>query len=184
MKYGILSSVFAACIAISIGASAQQEPRHRFVGIQADTGIPDGAALGLVLRPIPVESVDWFRLGVSGTYNGLAPGVRAGITFDPFRSPVAPTLTGEVGHAFSGTVPHATGSPTVQYDYANIHLGLEFGNRNVWRFFLRGGVSWMNVNTSNFQGALNLSDSSLMIGNPQFSGLIAPTGKLGFDYYF
>lgn len=204
MKRLIVGSVVALLALSSASAIAQElpppgndpwvhaplyvhKPRHRWVGLQFDVGAPDGAAAGLVLRPIPDERYDWFRLVGSVTYNGLEhvpPGVRGGLTFDPLRSPVAPTLTGEVGHAFAGTIYGVNGSPTVSYDYVNVHLGLEFGNRNVWRFFLRGGVSWINLQTGNFQGALNLSDSTIVVGNPTFNGFVAPTGKLGFDVYF
>lgn len=183
MKRLMFCSMVAAFSLVSIAAFAD-EPRHRYVGVQADTGVPDGAALGLVVKPIPVESFDMLRVGVSGTYNGIAPGVRAGLTIDPLRWHVfAPTLTGEAGHAFTGTVPGGKGT-TVSYDYLNAHFGLEFGNRNAWRFFMRGGVSWVNFNTGNFQGALNLSDTSVIVGNPTFNGMFAPSLKLGFYYAF
>ena len=112
-----------------------------------DVGLPDGAALGLVVRP----RFDWLRIGGAVTHNGIAPGFRLGVTIDPIDFPIAPTLTIEGGHYWQGTLPTVQNSPTVGYNYANIHLGLEIGNRANFRFFLRGGVSYVDVSASNIQ---------------------------------
>ncbi len=158
------------------------KPRHRWVGIQFDLGVPDGAAFGLVFRPY----VDWLRLHVSGTYNGLSGGVRGGLTLDPINFPMAPTLTVEGGHSFEGKFPGITNMPAFGYDYVNLHLGLEFGKRDVWRFFFQGGPTWMHVTSSDFQtGSGSGSGSgSTTTGNPTMSGWVCPSLKFGFTVYF
>jgi hypothetical protein len=151
-------------------------PRHRTFGLSMDLGVPDGAALGLVVRP----RFDWLRIGAAATHNGMAPGVRFGVTVDPIAFPIAPTLTVDGGHYWEGAMPLLKGSPAIGYNYANFHLGLEVGNRATFRFFLRGGVSWLDVSTAHFQSASATSS----MGDPSFSGWLAPSGKLGFSTYF
>jgi hypothetical protein len=150
---------------------------HRTFGVSMDVGVPDGAALGIVVRP----RFDWLRLGAAVTHNGMAPGLRLGVTIDPIAFPIAPTLTIEGGHYWAGTVPGIQGSPSIGYDYANFHLGLEFGNRATFRFFLRGGASWVDMSAAQ---ALNTTSNASSIGNPSYTGWLAPSAKLGFALYF
>lgn len=183
--YKFLIAVMACLLLVTASTAARaDEPtpeRHRWVGMQFDVGAPDGVALGVVVRPY----VNWARLNLSGTYNAIAPGIRGGVTLDPIKFPVAPTLTFEGGHAWNGNIPGGGSNlPQVGYDYMNLHLGLEFGNRDHWRFFLQGGPSWMHVQTSNFQAVVGSSDSSLVIGNPSANVAVIPTAKLGFALYF
>jgi hypothetical protein len=153
-------------------------PRHRTFGMTMDIGVPDGAGLGLVVRPY----LDWLRLAASVTHNGMAPGVRGGLTLDPIKFPLAPTLTVEGGHYWEGSLPIVKDSPAIGYNYANFHLGLEVGNRDTFRFFMRGGASWIDVSTAHFQNTPGGSGSTL--GNPSYSGWLAPSAKLGFAAYF
>ncbi len=172
-------------------APAPLTPRHRTFGVSMDVGVPDGAALGLVVRP----RFDWLRIAGAVTHNGIAPGVRFGVTLDPIAFPVAPTLTIEGGHYWQGTLPMIQDAPAVGYNYANFHLGLEIGNRSTFRFFLRGGASYLDVNGSSFQSPTGMSGASSSgttavatsgsgFGNPSFNGWLAPSGKLGFSLYF
>ncbi|HZU83616.1 MAG TPA: hypothetical protein VE987_11895 [Polyangiaceae bacterium] len=151
--------------------------RHRAFGMSMDLGVPDGAALGLAVRP----RFDWLRLGVAATHNGMAPGVRLGVTLDPIDFPLAPTFTVEGGHAWPGPVPFVKNAPTLGYDYANLHVGVEIGRRATFRFFLRGGVSWLDLTATHVQ---NAPAGGSGIGDPSFSGWLAPSGKLGFSTYF
>lgn len=153
---------------------------HRSTGYQLDLGVPDGAGIGVVVRP----TVDWLRLGLSLTYNGLAPGLRLGATLDPIDYPIVPTLTLEAGTAFGGTVPILDKSPGIGYDYLNLHLGLEGGVRDVWRFFLHLGPTWINFRTSNYNQLLADKDQSIMLSNPHGSAALFPCIKLGFTKYF
>jgi hypothetical protein len=154
------------------------EPHHRTFGMFMDLGVPDGGALGLVVRP----RFDWLRIGGAVTHNGMAPGMRLGVTIDPIAFPIAPTFTIEGGHYWEGRLPVVSNSPSIGYNYANFHLGLEVGSRAAFRFFLRGGVSYLDVNTAHFQSAPSGSGSG--IGDPSYSGWLAPSGKLGFSAYF
>ena len=150
---------------------------HRTLGFSMDFGVPDGAALGMVVRP----AFNWLRLEAAATFNGAAPGARLGLTLDPVPWVLAPTLTAEGGHTWDGPVPGMQNSPSVGYDYANFHFGLEFGHRESLRFFLRGGASWVDVHTANFhEGA----GSGVVAQNPSFIGWVAPTAKLGFAQFF
>jgi hypothetical protein len=153
-------------------------PRHRTFGITTDIGLPDGAAFGIVVRP----KFDWLRLHAAATYNLMAPGVRAGVTFDPIAFVIAPTLTVEGGHSWAGRLPVGD-APTVGYTYANFHLGIEAGNRSRVRFFVRGGVSWIDATGSgNVPGGGG--SSSVGIINPSYTGWLVPTAKLGVSTYF
>ncbi len=161
-------------------ASADESPRFKYVGMQVDVGVPDGAAVGVVVRP----KLNWLRLNLSGTYNVLSPGIRGGFTLDPIKFPIAPTLTLEGGHSFKGTVPGIASNPEVSYNYANLHLGIEFGNRDSWRFFIHGGPSWINAQTYDFENTIGNKDKSLSVSDPSVSARVFPTAKLGFALYF
>lgn len=153
------------------------KPRFRWFGLQLDAGAPDGVALGVIVRP----SLNWLRLNASGTWNYLSYGVRGGLTLDPINFPIAPTLTVEGGHFFYGTIPSE--QLQVSYDYLNLHGGLDFGKRDVIRFFIHGGVSYMNVYTKNFSTLFNHSDT-ITLSDPTFSVRAAPSLKVGIFYLF
>jgi hypothetical protein len=148
-------------------------PRRHMWGMAMDVGVPDGAGLGLSVRP-----VDWLRVGAAVTHNTMAPGARVGVTLDPMRTPVGITLTVEGGHYWSGAVPGIQGAPAVAYNYANFHAGLEFGDRSSFRFFLHGGASWLDMSASASQSGLS------GLSNLSYRGWIAPSAKLGFSLYF
>jgi hypothetical protein len=158
-------------------SASEAPPHHRTFGMSMDLGVPDGAALGLVVRP----RFDWLRIGGAVTHNGMAPGMRFGVTLDPFASLMAPTFTVEGGHYWGGKLPMVSDSPSIAYNYANFHLGLEVGSRAAFRFFLRGGATWLDVSTAHYQSA---SSGGSGIGDPSYSGWLAPSGKLGFSAYF
>ncbi|MBV9947793.1 MAG: hypothetical protein JOZ69_13140 [Myxococcales bacterium] len=153
--------------------------QHKTFGMDVDVGVPDGAAVGLVVRP----QVEWLRLAGAVTHNTMAPGLRLGATLDPIDFPVAPTFSVEGGHYWEGAMPFVKGSPSVAYNYANLHLGLEVGSRASFRFFVRGGASWLDVSTAHFQNTVGGGATSA-IGDPTFHGWLAPSGKLGFSLYF
>ncbi len=73
-------------------------------------------------------------------------------------------------------------APSISYSYANFHLGLEVGKRATFRFFVRGGASWLEGGTASFQSANG--GSGPIFGNPSFNGWLAPSGKVGFVGYF
>jgi hypothetical protein len=153
-------------------------PRHRTFGITTDLGLPDGAGVGISIRP----AVDWLRIGVAGTYNLMAPGVRVGVTIDPIAFIMAPTFTMEAGHSWAGRLP-GSDAPAVGYTYANFHLGIEVGSRSKIRLFLRGGASWIDATPTHLQSGTS-SESGAGLLNPSYVGLLVPTAKVGFSTYF
>lgn len=126
---------------------AAASPGMARVGVMTDVGVPDGATMSLVYRPVaPV------RVSVGASHNLVGPGVRAGITLVPVSAWVSPTLSLSAGHfAERDANPVArmvTGDPTYSsksleqfgYDYAEAHVGLAFGRRSA-TFYIDGGVS-------------------------------------------
>src|SRR6185369_4854552 len=136
------SSAFAAAPTAAVsdmGAVAAAQPAPKapplpIVGVMTDAGLPDGLAASLVVRP-----TSWLRLHGGGSYNLISAGVRAGVTLVPFGW--GPSLSIEGGHYFEGDANNLmrrfAGSSwssnaaleRVGYDYANAHLGLDFGSR-------------------------------------------------------
>jgi hypothetical protein len=174
-----VTCLLARTAAADPAADATRQPRtpdHRTLGFGFDLGVPDGVALALEVHP----GIDWVRLGAAVTYNGAAPGARIALTLDPVPWRIAPTLTAEGGRAWDGAVPGIQKGPTVGYEYANFHFGLEAGNRAAFRFYLRGGLSWIDAHSAN----LSVGSGAITAQNPSFTGWVAPTAKLGFAQFF
>jgi len=153
-------------------------PYRRHFGFQLDAGIPDAFALGLVVRPIK-----YGRVEVAGTYNDLAKGIRGGVTVLPiFGRVLSATLEG--GKYFDGNANKFTSKrepvlDSIGYEYANFHLGLDFGRERM-TFFVHGGMSYLSADVKNL--------------NQQFSGQVQfgsdpkltawfPSLKLGLIVY-
>lgn len=118
-----------------------------WLGTGLDVGVPDGATMSLVVRPI--RSI---RVHTGLSHNGISLGERVGVTWIPLRWWAAPTASLEYGHYADGNanplVRTVMGDSTfssavldrVGYDYANARLGLELGRR--WfTFYIHAGVS-------------------------------------------
>jgi hypothetical protein len=127
----------------TVDATVAPKALPRF-GVMADAGVPDGANASLVFRPLA-----WLRAHGGGGANTISKGVRAGVTLLPFGA--GPSATLEAGHYFDGDANGLAqrfagstfSSPLLErvgYDYANAHLGLDFGTRRVV-FYLHGGMS-------------------------------------------
>lgn len=178
-------------------SSGPQIPSLPQIGVMVDAGIPDGANASLVFRPYR-----WLRAHAGGGYNMISPGVRAGISLLPFGSGISGTL--EAGHYFEG---NANGlaqrfagsgfqSPVldrVGYDYANAHLGLDFGSRAM-TFYIHGGVSYLRGQIHNLNSAVSSAGGSLITGSNNGSTEITvpedptvrvwvPSAKLGLIVY-
>jgi hypothetical protein len=178
----LISIVVAiVALAISSAASAEESAPHRrkMVGAQIDVGIPNGVGLSVVGKPCK-----WAHLNIGATYNGMAPGMFAGLTIDPINFGISPTLTGEVGGSFRGRLPGVANAPDMSYQYINLWPGIEFGSRDNWRLFLRGGVTWVKGTVYNLDELSKNNDTSLTFSDPKFSFRVAPTAKLGFLVYF
>jgi hypothetical protein len=174
--------------------SQKQDPeRMAPFGLLLDAGIPEGAGLSAAFRPAKAV-----RLHLGATHNGLRLGGRAGITLLPKPGGSTPSLTLEVGHAFAGDVarlarrvadpslPPLQSMESVGYSYASTHLGFEFGDPRGFMFFVRAGVSWVELDVPNVE-----SLGEPFIGRLGQSGAeggrflyMMPSAKLGLILYF
>ena len=170
---------------------AAQRPLPR-LGLMVGGGVPDGATGSAVFRPF-----SWLRTEAGLSYNLIIRGVRAGVSVLPFGA--GPSATFEAGHYFSGNANGIARSiagagfhdsailQKVGYDYANAHLGLDFGTRRVV-FFLHGGMSYIraDVHNVNAQIASAMSGSSsttvTFSQDPQVR-VLTPSAKLGLIFY-
>lgn len=148
-----------AQVATSLSTAAAVVPRKgppKF-GVMADAGAPDGANGSLVFRPF-----SWLRAHGGGGTNMISKGVRLGATWLPFGS--GPSATLEAGHYFDGDANGLAqrfagstfSSPLLQrvgYDYANAHLGLDFGSSRVV-FYIHGGMSYIRATIHNFDSVV------------------------------
>jgi hypothetical protein len=166
------------------------------LGLMLDAGIPDGASISGVYRPF-----SWLRTELGGSYNMISKGVRGGVSLIPFG--MGPSATLEAGHYFdgdaNGIARNFAGASfqdkgvlqRIGYDYANAHLGLDFGMRRVV-LFVHGGMSYIRANIHNANSAIPSSVS----GDASSSGsttvsfnqdpkvrILAPSVKLGLIFY-
>ena len=135
------------CIASSVAQAEAELRKSARVGVMADVGLPDGAMASLVYRPISALRV---HAGIGHNY--VSKGVRGGLTFVPFRTWLTPTLSVDYGRYFEGDAnPLARmlsgdasySSPYLEhvgYDYANGHIGIQFGRERA-TFYIAGGVT-------------------------------------------
>lgn len=160
------------------------------VGVQLDAGVPDGAGLSVVVRPLRALQA---HAGVV-THGGSAGG-RLGLTWVPFAAFVRPTLTLEAGHYLPGDFNRvarlALRRPDFQsgllerihYDFANAHLGLEVGSQRV-AFSLRGGLSYMAVSAPGERDVELPGDGGRTTVDGARLRLTLPSLKLGFAVFF
>jgi hypothetical protein len=188
--------------ALADGRSAgevQQAPLEEHVskplaalGLAIDGGIPDGATVSAIYRPF-----SWVRGELGMGYNMISKGARAGLTLLPFGA--GPSATLEAGHFFEGDANGFARSiagagfkdsamlQRVGYDFANAHLGLDFGTRRVV-FFIHGGMSYIRAQVHNVNEQLSSSMSSTSGTTVSFNQdptvrVVAPSAKLGFIFY-
>lgn len=149
---------------LAVGGAAHASPKVPSVGVMTDVGVPDGATVSLVYRPVsPV------RVSLGASHNLVGPGVRAGITLVPVRAWVSPTLSLSAGHfaerdanpvARMVTGDSTYSSPALErfgYDYADAHVGLAFGRRHA-TFYVDGGVSRVVGNVRNLAAITEPTD--------------------------
>ena len=153
-----------------------------WLGLVLDAGVPDGANLGLVARPLP-----WLRAHIGGSYNLMSGGIRGGVAYVPFQYWIVPTLVLEGGHYFTGSAKDAIETVAgisvdyapdrVSYTYANAHLGLEFGG-DWFTFFLRGGYSFVHASLRPAEEEDNVRFEEDITATAWL-----PSAKLGFIFY-
>jgi hypothetical protein len=169
-------------------ASGDRSGRY---GLGVDVGLsgilPDA---GLLLGVRPTR---WLRIQGGGAYNGIAFGVRGGVTLvNPFVLPLS--VTCEVGHFFAGDANQAVrwfksdareiaSLRRFSYDYLNLLGGLELEGRHV-SFYLRGGVTWMRATVKDIQQSIDaVASIDLQAGDLKVS-YRGPTLKLGVAFYY
>jgi hypothetical protein len=168
--------------------------REPLFGVMMDAGVPDGANASLVFRPL-----SWLRAHGGGGTNMVSKGVRIGATLLPFGA--GPSATLEAGHYFEGDANglaqrfagSAFSSPLLErvgYDYANAHLGLDFGSRRAV-FYIHGGMSYIRATIHNFDSVV-ASEASANGGNGSTEVSVkadpivkawVPSAKLGLIVY-
>jgi hypothetical protein len=160
-------------------------PTPTQLGLLVDGGVPDGAGISIAYRPWT-----WLRLQGGGIYNTVNGGFRGGVTLLPFYSWFTPTLTVEAGHYSGGDAssvtrrfsndPRLTNAFNVAYNFENAHLGFEVGSPRWVAFFLRAGLSYVQM-TADVQPMI--SDATIR-AQPLHIKLIMPSVKLGLVMYF
>jgi hypothetical protein len=143
-------------IALSARAAAAVLPGPLpCLGVMADAGLPDGAGASLVLRPRR-----WIRAHGGASYNMISAGFKGGATLLPFGA--GPSATLEAGHYFDGDANGLARKfagqnlqrpllEKVGYNFANAHLGLDFGDRRV-TFYIHAGMSYVQAKVRNVDG--------------------------------
>jgi hypothetical protein len=167
MKSSLLTAVALGWVAMlapapacaeepTVAAALQTRQAERWprVGAMVDVGVPDGLIGSLVVRPWK-----WVRVYGGGGSNSVSKGWRTGLALIPFGA--GPSVSVEYGRYGQGdanglvrsmTGGSFDGSPLLEklaYDYANAHVGLEFGGKR-FTFFVHGGVSrvWAQLHGS------------------------------------
>lgn len=189
-----LASAAAAGSAHADGVTASVSPEaHPRFALMTDVGVPDAGVASLVYRPLRAVQL---HAGVG--YNAISPGVRAGITIAPLPWWFTPTLSFDYGRYFEGDANplarrvsgddefHSDMLERVGYDYANGHLGLQFGQRRV-SFYLRAGVSRITGNIRNLEsvtGGMDEASTSVAFTEDPHVELWSVSAKLGLVVYF
>lgn len=174
----ILASLLAgASLLITAPATADETAKHKYIGLGFDVGVPEGAAVGVVVSPY----FYWAKVNLHYTNNYFASGGRAGLTLDPVKWAIGPTLTTEYGFTgkFNPSDTFGKNLPDASYQYVNIQPGLEFGSPNRFRFFLRAGFTHLWANAYNFNSVVNTANTT--VSDPKANLWLMPTFKLGFS---
>ena len=154
----------------------------------ADVGVPDGASVSIVYRPIRMV-----RTYAGLSHNMISLGGRVGLTVTPAWW-ASPTLSIEYGHYAEGNanpvVRMATGDDTfssavlerIGYNYANARVGLELG-RTWFTFYLHAGISRITGQVHNLSlETMTESAGTTTVSFPRDPNvrLWAPSVNLGF----
>jgi hypothetical protein len=188
--------LLAPALALAQGpAEAAPEPFPR-LGFSAAAGIPDGAVLNAVYRPL-----DFLRLSAGGSWNYFGFGLQGGAGVAPFHWPIDPTFNLEVGHYFDSDMTwvadQRAGVPTelrpllerVGYNYVNAQVGLEIGSSRRFVFFVRAGLSyfWTTIHgvsqvTNTYATTSGTQTATVRIADPELRATL-PSVKVGFLFY-
>jgi hypothetical protein len=188
----MLRTGLTAAMILGLGAaSAQAAPGH--FGAMVDLGVPDGANAALVFRP-------WRFLDIhaGGGYNAVSPGVRVGAALHLLPTTVSPVIAAEAGHYFDGDGNAAvmryglaadSDDPLLRqvgYDYANVHLGLNFGRERMV-IFIHAGWSIVKGTLHNADEEFDAQDGGALMqdfrADPTIT-IITPSARLGAEVFF
>ena len=185
MSGGVAASGSPVELRAASEGEAPQSPQPK-LGVLVDAGFPDG--IGASVLVAPARGV---RLQLGGLTNGLASGVRFGLTLyllPSFFEAVRPGVVLETGWAFDNRaawaarlVPDAEAAAVLASTtarFASAQVGLEFGSR-YFSLVLRGGVAWLEIAAEN-PAAVSALLASVGLRR---AGLV-PTGKLGIMVCF
>lgn len=189
----ILALAPALALAQEPSPTSDAFPRY---GLSAAAGVPDGAVLSVVYRPL-----DSLRLTAGGSWNYFGYGVQGGVGFAPFHWVIDPTFNLELGHYFdsdmSWVADQNAGVPTelrpllekVGYNYANAQVGLEFGSARRFVFFVRAGISyfWTKIRgvsevTNTYATSTGTQTATVRIADPLLRATL-PSVKFGVLFY-
>jgi hypothetical protein len=194
----LLALLSPAVAPASEGDAAAQETaapspdRFPRFGVSAALGVPDGAVLSGVYRPL-----DWLRLSAGGSWNYFGYGLQGGVGVAPFHWAIDPTFNLELGHYFDADMTwvasNSAGVPTelepllkrVGYSYANAQLGIELGSARRFVFFARAGLSyfWTTIHgVTETTRTTSGQTATVRIADPEFRATL-PSVKLGFLLY-
>ena len=194
MRRLLLLTLLAPALALAedpVPAAAEAPAFPRF-GVSAALGVPDGAVVSGVFRP-----VDFLRLSGGLSWNYFGYGVQAGAGVAPFHLPIDPTLNVEIGHYFnsdmSWVADRGAGVPAevrplmedIGYSYVNAQLGIELGSSRRFVLFVRGGISyfWTNINGSaQSTNTSGTTTATVRVTDPEFRATM-PSVKLGILFY-
>jgi hypothetical protein len=163
----LAGAAHADALQLSVDAPSAASASHAspHLGLMAGIGVPDGATAALAWRPVRALRVE---AGVAHNY--ISPGLRAGLTYIPFRSWATPTLGIGYGHFFERNANPAVrqisgdasfDSPLldrVGYDYEDARVGLELGRKHV-TFFLHAGITRVTARIHDLAAAANANTS-------------------------
>ncbi|EAU62970.1 hypothetical protein STIAU_8189 [Stigmatella aurantiaca DW4/3-1] len=162
-------------------------------GLLLDANLPETLGWSAVFWPS-----QYMRLQLGGAHNGLRLGGRLAVTLLPLRTGYSPSVTFEAGHAFSGNAHALTrrlldssqipgpAMDRVGYSYASVHLGFELGEPRRYTFFVRGGMSWVQLDVPNLESLGDLFLAKLSALEAQGGRFLyaTPSAKLGLILYF
>lgn len=167
-------------------------PPARF-GLAVEGGFPEGAALGLLYRPL-----DSLRLWAGPAWNYASFGVQGGVAWQPWRLVVSPVVSVEAGRYFSSDVSFAardgSGVPDelaplledVRYVYGAAHVGVELGSPSGLAFTIKVGLAYVDIEargTARSTEEAGGGEATVEFDDPRLRGTL-PSVKLGLQYWF